>query len=306
MASIMTTLGPMGAEELALVLPHEHVFVDLRTWDQPGYGEAEPADVVALMRPELERARSAGVSAIVEASTLGVGRRADIDRAVSEAADFPLVVPTGIYREPWVPPWGHDASEDELHEWMVRELSDEIAGTGVQAGWIKLSAGDDGLTECETKILRAAARAAKATGSVIGSHTIRGRVVRDQLDILELAGVSPDRYIWIHTQAEPDVDLHLEVARRGSWIEYDAIGSDDLDDAFFVERIKRVLDADLGGRLLLSQDRGTYDPAQPGGGTPRPYTYLSERFLPALRSAGLDEAEITRLTRHNPFDAFAR
>ncbi len=306
MARIMTTLGPMGAEELALVLPHEHVFVDLRTWDQPGYGEAEPADVVALMRPELERARSAGVSAIVEASTLGVGRRADIDRAVSEAADFPLVVPTGIYREPWVPPWGHDASEDELHEWMVRELSDEIAGTGVQAGWIKLSAGDDGLTECETKILRAAARAAKATGSVIGSHTIRGRVVRDQLDILESAGVSPDRYIWIHTQAEPDVDLHLEVARRGSWIEYDAIGSDDLDDAFFVERIKRVLDADLGGRLLLSQDRGTYDPAQPGGGTPRPYTYLSERFLPALRSAGLDEAEITRLTRHNPFDAFAR
>ena len=306
MASIMTTLGPKGADELGTVLPHEHVFVDLRTWDQPGYAEAEPGDVVALMRPELERARSAGVSAIVEASTLGVGRRADIDRAVSEAARFPLVVATGIYREPWVPRWGHDASEDELHEWMVRELSDEIAGTGVQAGWIKLSAGDDGLTASETKILRAAARAAKATGSVIGSHTIRGRVVRDQLDILESAGVTPDRFIWIHTQAEPDVDLHLEIAQRGSWIEYDAIGSDDFDDAFFVERIERALDAGLGGRLLLSQDRGQYDPAQPGGGTPRPYTYLIERFLPALRSAGLDEAEITRLTQRNPFEAFAR
>jgi phosphotriesterase-related protein len=306
MARIMTTVGPKGADELGLVLAHEHVFVDLRTWDQPGYGEAEPADVVALMGPELERARSVGVSAIVEASTLGVGRRADILRVVSEAARFPLVVPTGIYREPWVPRWGHDASEDELHEWMARELSDEIAGTGVQAGWIKLSAGDDGLTATETKILRAAARAAKATGSVIGSHTIRGRVVRDQLDILESAGVTPDRFIWIHTQAEPDLDLHLEIARRGGWIEYDAIGSDDLDDAFFVERIERALDADLGDRLLLSQDRGQYDPAQPGGGTPRPYTYLSERFLPALRSAGLDEAEITRLTQHNPFEAFAR
>jgi hypothetical protein len=55
----------------------------------------------------------------------------------------------------------------------------------VQAGWIKLSAGDDGLTPTETKILRAAARAAKATGSVIGSHTIGGLVVRDQLDILD-------------------------------------------------------------------------------------------------------------------------
>jgi phosphotriesterase-related protein len=306
MARIMTTLGPKDADELGILLPHEHVFVDLRTWDQPGYAEADPAAVIELMGPEIERARSAGVTAIVECSTVGVGRRADIDAAVSVATGFPLVVPTGIYREPWVPRWAHDASEDELHAWMLRELSNEIEGTGVQAGWIKLSAGDDGLTEAETKILRAAARAAKETNSVIGSHTIRGRVVRDQLDIIEDAGLAPDRFIWIHTQAEPDLDLHLEIARRGSWIEYDAIGSDDFDDAFFVERIQRALDAGLGGRVMLSQDRGWYDPAQPGGGTPRPYTYLSERFLPSLRNAGLDEAEITRLTHRNPFEAFAR
>ena len=306
MARIMTTLGPKGADELGRVLPHEHVFVDLRTWDQPGYAEADPAAVVALMGPEMERARAAGVTAIVECSTVGVGRRADIDAAVSAATGFPLVVPTGIYREPWVPSWAHEASEDALHDWMLSELSDEIAGTGVQAGWIKLSAGDDGLTECEIKILRAAARAAKATNSVIGSHTIKGRVVRDQLDILEAAGVTPDRFIWIHTQAEQDLDLHLEIARRGSWIEYDAIGSDDFDDAYFVTQVQRALDAGFGGHVLLSQDRGSFDPAQPGGGTPRPYTYLSERFLPRLRSAGLNEAEIARLTHRNPLEAFAR
>jgi phosphotriesterase-related protein len=306
MARIMTTLGPKGADELGVVLPHEHVFVDLRTWDQPGYAEADPAAVVALMGPEIERARAAGVTAIVECSTVGVGRRADIDAAVSAATEFPLVVPTGIYREPWVPSWAHDASEDALHDWMLSELSDEIAGTGVQAGWIKLSAGDDGLTECEIKILRAAARAAKATNSVIGSHTIKGRVVRDQLDILDAAGVTPDRFIWIHTQAEQDLDLHLEIARRGSRIEYDAIGSDDFDDAYFVTQIQRALDAGLGTHVLLSQDRGSFDPAQPGGGTPRPYTYLTERFLPSLRNAGLNEAEISRLTQSNPFEAFAR
>jgi phosphotriesterase-related protein len=302
----MTTLGPKGAEELGTLLPHEHVFVDLRTWDQPGYGEADPAAVIALMGPEIERARTAGVTAIVECSTVGVGRRPDIDLAVSAATDFPLVVPTGIYREPWVPAWAHEASEDFLYEWMLNELSNEIEGTGVQAGWIKLSAGDDGLTVCEAKILRAAARAAKVTGSVIGSHTIRGDVVRDQLEIIEAAGLTSDRFIWIHTQAEPDSSFHIEIARRGAWIEYDAIGSDDFDDAYFVERVAEALDAGLGGRLLLSQDRGAYDPAQPGGGTPRPYTYLVERFLPRLRSAGLDAAEIARLTERNPFDAFAR
>jgi phosphotriesterase-related protein len=258
------------------------------------------------MAPEIERARAAGVTAIVECSTLGVGRRADIDLAVSKATGFPLVVPTGVYREPWVPDWVHEASEDALHEWMLQELEEEIESTGVRAGWIKLSAGDDGLTATETKVLRAAARAAKATGAVIGSHTIKGRVVRDQLAIIDAAGLDPDRFVWIHTQAEPDFELHTEVARRGAWIEYDAIGSDDLDDAFFVDRVRRILDAGLAGHVLLSQDRGMYDPAQPGGGTPRPYTYLAERFLPQLRAAGLDDAAITQLTRTNPFAAFAR
>jgi phosphotriesterase-related protein len=305
-SQIMTTLGPRSAEELRVVLPHEHVFVDLRTWDQPGYAEADPADVVAVMGPEVERARSAGVTAIVECSTVGVGRRADFDLAVSVATGFPLVVPTGIYREPWVPAWAHAASDDALADWMLSELDGEIAGTGVQAGWIKLSAGDDGLTATEAKILRASARAAKATNSVIGSHTIRGRVVRDQLEIVEAAGLTPDRFIWIHAQAEPDAGLHLEVARRGAWIEYDAIGSDEFDDGSFVERILRALEAGLGDRLLLSQDRGMYDAAQLHGGTPRPYTYLSERFLPALSDAGVSADEIATLTQRNPFTAFAR
>jgi phosphotriesterase-related protein len=306
MARLITTLGPKSVDELGAILPHEHVFVDLRTWDQPGYAEADPAAVVALMAPEIERARAAGVTAIVECSTVGVGRRADIDLAVSEATGFPLVVPTGVYREPWIPDWVHEASEDALHEWMLDELEGEIEKTGVQAGWVKLSAGDDGLTPTETKVLRAAARAAKATGAVIGSHTIKGRVVRDQLEIVEAVGLPTNRFIWIHTQSEPDLDLHLEVARRGAWLEYDAIGHEDLDDAFSVERVRRVLDAGLGDHLLLSQDRGMYDPAQPGGGTPKPYTYLAEQFLPRLRTAGVDDATIRQLTEANPFAAFAR
>jgi phosphotriesterase-related protein len=303
---LVTTLGPKNADELGLILPHEHVFTDLRTPDQPGYAEADAADVIALMAPEIERARRAGVTAIVEASTVGVGRRADILTAVSGATQFPIVLPTGIYREPWVPAWAHRASEAELHAWMLRELTEEIESTGIRAGWIKLSAGDDGLTAAETKILRAAGRAAAATNSAIGSHTVRGRVVRDQLATLEAVGHTPDRFIWIHTQAEPDPELHLEIARRGAWIEYDAIGSDDFSDSTFVEAVRRLLDAGLGGRLLLSHDRGYYDPAVPGGGTPRPYTFLSERFLPAMRASGIDEATIGQLTRTNPFDAFAR
>lgn len=305
MAQLITTLGPKDASEIGMILPHEHVFVDLRTWDQPGYAQAETADVIRLMAPELEKARAVGVTAIVECSTVGVGRRADILKAVSEAASFPLLAPTGVYREPWIPAWVHEASQERLRDWMIGELLGEIEGTGVRAGWIKLSAGDDGLTATETKVLRAAAAAGRASNAVIGSHTIRGRVVRDQLDVIESAGYSPDRFIWIHTQAEPDFSLHLEMARRGCWIEYDGIGNGPADEVY-IGWIQRILDAGLGTRLLLSHDRGWYDPAQPGGGVPKPFTYISEVFLPKLRAAGVDEETITQLTQVNPFQAFAR
>jgi len=307
MAKIYTTLGKKGASELSLILPHEHIFVDLRTWNSPGYAQAEPEDVIQLMAPEIAKAQKSGVSAIVECSTIGVGRRADIDKAVSDATNFPLVVPTGCYREPWIPDWIHASSEEQLTEWMLKELQGEIDNSGVQAGWIKLSAGDDGLTACETKILRAAAVAGRETNAVIGSHTIRGQVVREQVDIIESRGYSPGRFIWIHTQAEPDFELHLEMARRGIWLEYDAIGNNDnQNDAYYIQHIQLLLDAGLSDQLLLSHDRGWYDPAKPGGGVPRPFTYLSDHFLPKLMAAGVDETTIIQLTQSNPFRAFAR
>ena len=41
-------------------------------------------------------------------------------------------------------------------------------------------------------------------------------------------------------------------------------------------------------------DRGWYSPGQPGGGVPKPFTYLAESFLPKLRAAGFDESLITQ------------
>src|SRR5258706_4531025 len=146
MAQLITTLGPKSADELGMILPHEHVFVDLRTWDKPGYAQADAADVIALVRPEIEKIKAQGITALVECSTVGVGRRADLDKAVSEATSFPILVPTGVYREPWILPWIHEASEDALFEWMSGELTQQIETSGVQAGWIKLSAGRDGIT----------------------------------------------------------------------------------------------------------------------------------------------------------------
>ncbi len=304
MKQIYTTLGPKRREELGMILPHEHVFVDLRTPDQPGYAEAEVDDVVALMVPQIEAIKRQGISLLVECTTGGVGRRADIDLAVSKASDFPIVVPTGNYREPWIPGWVAEASEGDLEQWMVAELTEGIEDTGVLAGWIKLSAGDDGITPLEARILRAAARASVRTNAVIGSHTIRGRVVMDQLDILQSEGCAAERFISIHTQAEEDFQLHKALVERGAWIEYDHVGR--APDEEVVALIMDALEAGLGKQLLISHDLGWYDPAQPGGGTPKPYTHLVGSLLPKLEIAGVGRDTLRQLTEVNPFEAFAR
>ena len=301
---LWTTLGPKERSDLGLILPHEHVFVDLRTPDEPGYAQADTAAVLDLMVPEIEKIKALGVTALVECSTGGVGRRADLDLAVSRATGFAIVVPTGNYREPWIPDWVSNASEAELENWMLKELTQRFDEADFKAGWIKISAGDDGISRMEEKILRAAARAGSKTNAVIGSHTIKGRVVMDQLDIIEEEGYRAGRFISIHTQEEKDFGLNLAVAERGAWIEYDHVGRAPDEDV--IALILRVYDVGRISQLLVSHDRGWFDPALPRGGTPQPYTHLSEVLLPKLRAAGVGDATIVQLTETNPFDAFAR
>lgn len=229
-ASLVTTPGPKRRGGLGMILQHEHGFLDLRTWENQGHGESE----------------------VVEPTTLGVGRRVDVLKAVSEATGTPLAAPTSVYREPWIPAWVYAADAGRLRDHMVGELLEGIEDTGVRAGWIKVSAGYDGLTVTETKVLRAAAKAA-LTGAAVGSHTVRGRVALDQLDVLEEGGLPPDRFVWIHAQRVPNVALHRELADRRACLEYDGIGRRRIaqgPDDRFVYLVRKALDAALprGGR----------------------------------------------------------
>jgi len=53
MAALITTLGPRQADDLAMILPHEHIYVSLRILDGD-VPEPVTADVIALMGPEIE------------------------------------------------------------------------------------------------------------------------------------------------------------------------------------------------------------------------------------------------------------
>lgn len=305
MPHLYTTHGKLTQDQVGFILPHEHIFVDLRTPDTLGQGEAEAQAVIDLMTPELNSIKEQGVTALVECTPEGVGRRADLVNAVAKAADFPVVLPTGIYREPWVPAWAIEASQDFLYDWMRSELDDGIKECSIPAGFIKLSAGDDGMTQIEEKILRAAVYASQATNAVIASHTINSRVVEQQIEVMESEGFDLSRFIWVHAQVDT-LESNLKLAPLGVWIEYDGINGEEESDAEYIRRIQAMVEAGFADQILLSMDRGWYDPAQPNGGTPKPYTVLGEAFLPKLRNAGFSEEMIRKFTVENPFRAFAR
>jgi phosphotriesterase-related protein len=305
---IHTLKGPVDPTSLGLILPHEHLFTDLRGPSVPDYAQRDPAAVVDVVAPHLADAAATGVTALVECSTVGVGRNLSVLRSLGEATSIYIVAPTGVYRDAYIPASMRDMSEDELAELWTTELTEGIEGTSVRAGFIKLAMSDDGPTLLESRNLRAAAKASRRTGAAIGSHTIGGKVARQQMDILEDAGLDLSRWIWIHAQTEPDVSVLNEAARRGAYVELDTVGAPFQSQPELLERVIQLIEAGFIRKILLSHDAGWFDPSSPDGLPQegyRGYTALVHDFIPALRAGGVSEEEIYCITVLNPRDAFA-
>lgn len=299
----VTTQGPLPAEGLGVVLPHEHIFTDLRGPTVAGYGQANAADVMRVMKPLLVSARGKGVGVLFECSSIGVGRNVTIVDQAARESELPVVVPTGVYgRDNYAPPEHRNMTEDELATLFINEIRDGIEGTGIKAGFIKIATGSASMTALEEKFLRAAGRAARETGAAIASHTPLGSNASRQVAILE--SIAPGiRFIWVHAQNESNRDLHRQLAARGAFVEFDSLGQNPGQDSTFITAIKELLAAGYGDRILLSHDSGYYQPGQPNGGTQKPYTYLIDTFIPKLRDAGVDDATIRMLTEINPIRA---
>jgi phosphotriesterase-related protein len=304
---IITTAGPITEAAAGFILPHEHIFTDLRGPDKPGYGEAQPDEVIRVMKPLLLDAKRAGVNTLIECTTVGVGRDVPVIARLAKETGLNIVVPTGVYgRANFAPKKYAAMTEDQLAQWMMSEIVVGIEDTGVRAGFIKTAASETELRPLEVKFLRASARAALQTGVAVASHTTSGTVARIEADLLQSLGLPADRFIWVHAQAEANLEIHQALARRGVYIELDSIGSSDQDDEKIIKIIRLLAKENFLDRILLSHDAGWYNPGQPNGGKQRPYTSLTTSFLPKLQRAGFSDADIRKLTRENPFRAFAR
>jgi phosphotriesterase-related protein len=306
--SLHTLNGPVEVASLGLALPHEHLFTDLRGPFDSKYAQADPSAVAKVVKPYLDQLVEIGVTALVECSTVGVGRNLSVLRKLQEITSVHIVAPTGVYRDACIPAALREITRDDLADLWARELTEGIEGTPVRAGFIKLAVSDEGLSELEVRNLRAAVKASLRTGAVIAVHTIGGDSARKEMDILEGEGLSLDRYVWVHAQTEPDASMLVEAARRGAYVELDAVGAPFQSQPELLETALKVIQAGHIERLLLSHDAGWYDPSTSGGRPKdgyRGYTALVKDFIPSMLRHGISEEQVRQITVHNPARAFA-
>lgn len=308
-ARIQTVRGSVATENLGLILPHEHLFVDLRGPMAPDYAQADPESVIRVMEPSLAAAQGVGVAALVECSTPGVGRNVTILKRLAEVTPIHIVAPTGVYREELTPPPLRDLSVEQLAELWVADLMEGMEGTTIRAGFIKLAVtSDGGPTSLEERNLKAAVLTSRQTGAVIAIHTGNGEVARREMAVLEEAGLDLGRFIWVHANLETDMAIHLEAARRGAYVEFDAVGAAWQSQPGMVDYTLALIDAGHAERILLSHDAGWYEAGQPGGRPEdgfRGFTALIDVFIPALRARGVTDDLVHLLTATNPARAFA-
>lgn len=303
-----TVLSDVPISELGMILPHEHLFTDLRGPETFGYAQDNPSLVIDTMKPYLAAAEDSGLTALIECSTVGVGRNIEILRRLAQQTRIHIIAPTGIYKEAFTPESFLNCSIDDLVQLWTQELTQSIDGTPSKAGFIKIAVSDDGPTRLEERNIRAAARTSLATGAAIASHTIGGRAALEQVAILLDEGLNLEKFVWVHSESETDSTIHNQIADLGAYVELDFIGQPNQDPLSQVRKILSLLDHNYGDRLLLSHDAGWFQPGMPHGqpeGGIRGYTYIMHTFIPLLKSSGLDDETVKLLTETNPKRAFA-
>ena len=302
---VMTVLGPIPAGTMGTTLSHEHVLVDFIGADKVDRGRYDADEVYKIALPHLRRIREQGVRTLVECTPAYLGRDPALLRRLSEASGLHLLTNTGYYGAnggKHLPPHARTEDADALAARWLREWNEGIEGTGIRPGFLKLGTDAGPLPEVNRKLLRAAARVHRRSGLTIAAHTGDGRAAIEQLDLLREEGVHASAFLWVHANAERDAALHIEAADRGVWVEFDGVSPKAID--LHVKLVLAMKGRGLLGRVLLSHDAGWYHVGEPGGGAFRPFDTLMADLVPALREAGLTEAEVHRLTVESPRDAF--
>jgi phosphotriesterase-related protein len=236
-----------------------------------------------LMAAEVAKTRSDGVACIVDGGHADMGRSVDFLRQVSMKSGMPIVVGGGFYSQPFYPKEISTMSEEQIVKALIKQADTDTLGVFGEIGsW-------DEITADERKVFRAVGRAHVATNLSIFTHTgIPGKSALEQLDILEDAGVKPERVVIGHlgNLVDTNVYVHKAICRRGAFVGFDRQGGN--GDAQQVPMVMALIEAGFADHLMFSAD------ASSG------YAKTLTVFLPKLKAAGVSDQVLHHITVDNP------
>ncbi len=256
MAVVETVQGPVEAEELGVVLVHEHV----RFRDEAVAAEwPDRYDEAAELEAALEAVRAAaarGVQTIVDPTAMFGGRDVRFMKRVADETGVRIVACTGIYSYDHLPHYFANRDIDAMADHFVSDLEQGIQGTDIRAAFLKCAADAAGVTENVEKIHRAVARASLRTGAPIMAHSMPavGTGPR-QLEIFKDEGVDPARVQIAHCGDTDDVSYIEGLIDAGVYVGLDRYG---LEMYMPIEK-RNATAAELlrrghAERLMISQD----------------------------------------------------
>jgi phosphotriesterase-related protein len=157
----------------------------------------------------------------------------------------------------------------------------------------------DEITDLERRVFRAVGKAHLETNLPIFTHTgIPGKSAMEQLDILEEAGVKPQRIAIGHVGnlVDTKVEVHKALCKRGAFIGFHRQGG--TGDARQTPMVVALIEAGYADNLLFSSDLSTANQLKHNGGTG--YSKTVTVFAPKLREAGVREDTLHGILVDNP------
>ena len=332
--------GPRSREELGVVSPHEHVFIDISAFfeERPLEDIKKPSEEKVKMehlgqlnrdpyalkdnlslddydtqKKELMRFGAAGGRTVVDATMPGIGRDPQKLLRIARESGVQIIMGTGYYVSSTHPDALNSMSEEEIADEMVRELVEGV--DGVKAGVI----GEIGISEifndAERRVLRAAAIAHKKTNAGVLVHinpwTENGL---EASDILLNAGVAPERIAISHIDVENREEYVISMLKRGVYVEFDNFGKE-----YFVEKearrdgygcfvtdvqrvlfLKKLIELGYTSQILMSCDVCLKTLLRTYGGWG--YDHVLRNIVPMMKEFGISDADIDIIIQKNPVD----
>jgi len=254
---VQTVTGLLTPDQLGIVLPHEHLLIDMSLFPRYTIPEIpehasdrnhyyEPVslenlwwvryhwnnldnwrllDTETAVREALLYKREGGRT-IVDATIVGIGRNPSGLVQIARKTGLNIIMGTGYYVDGTYPPNMDTRTEDELAGEMVREITVGINGTDVRAGIIGELGNSWPWTSNEQKVVRAAARAQRIAGASVTIHPARHE--RSPFAIIETmteAGADINRVIMCHIDRTLlRTKQQLQLAKTGCYMEFDMFG----------------------------------------------------------------------------------